>query len=288
MKWKREGNSIKIGLSRAGLGDIGPDERFIELASAHGFETVDIDAYGFVTSHGAEGATALLKKHNVAVSSVGLPVDWRTTDEAFRAGLAKLRNLAEAAAIVGCTSCNTYILPSTDLPAAHFMALAVRRLRLCAQLLGAYGIRLGLEYVGPHHLRSRWANPFIWTQQETLDLIDAIGEPNVGLLYDSYHWYTNGMTADDITRLKPHQIVHVHLNDARDVPVGDALDNDRVYPGEGVIDLAGFLGALHTIGYTGAVTQEVLMPSPPAEPAETLLERSKAGFERVLAAAGLR
>ena len=61
------------------------------------------------------------------------------------------------------------------------MALATRRLRTCAQILGAYGIRLGLEFVGPHHLRTAWKHPFIWTLDETLDWIDAIGEPQCRL-----------------------------------------------------------------------------------------------------------
>jgi len=279
---------MKIGLTRAGLGDIGTDERFIELAGRYGFQTVDLYGFGILERHGAEGARALFAKHGVELSAVGLPVEWRTTDEAFLEDLPKLHQTARNALALGCTACCTYILPSTDLPAARFMAQAVRRLRLCAQVLGAYGIRFGLEYVGPHHLRTRWANPYIWTQQETLELIDAIGEPNVGLMLDSYHWYTNEMSADDIARLKPHQIVHVHLNDARDVPVGEALDNDRLLPGEGVIDLGAFLRALASTGYTGAVTQEVLTQAPPTDAAESLLERSKAGFAKALAAAGLR
>ncbi len=279
---------MKIGLTRAGLGDIGSDERFIELAGTYGFQTVDLYGFGIVERNGADGVKALLAKHGVEVSSCGLPVEWRTTDEAFLADLPKLHETAKAAAAIGCTTCCTYILPSTDLPAARFMAQAVRRLRIAAQLLGAYGIRLGLEYVGPHHLRTRWANPYIWTQQETLELIDAIQLPNVGLLLDSYHWYTTEMSADDIARLKPHQIVHVHLNDARDVPVAEALDNDRLLPGEGVIDLGGFLRALASTGYAGAVTQEVLTQSPPTDPVESLLERSKAGFAKAFAAAGLQ
>jgi sugar phosphate isomerase/epimerase len=279
---------MKFGLSRAGIGNIGSDERLIEAAREYGFQTVDADPIGLIERNGAEGAAALLQKHDIQLSSFGLPVEWRSTDEAFRSGLTKLTQAAAAAAALGCTSCNTYILPSTDLPAAHFMALAVRRLRICAQIVGAYGIRLGLEYVGPHHLRTRWKHPFIWTQAETLDLMAAIGEPNVGLLLDSYHWYTTELAAEDIAGLKPHQIVHVHLNDARPVPMEEALDNDRLYPGEGVIDLVGFLQALRRAGYQGPVTQEILTKEAPAEPAEVLLQRSKDGFDKVLAAAGLR
>ncbi|MBM7565574.1 sugar phosphate isomerase/epimerase family protein [Paenibacillus sacheonensis] len=275
------------GLSRAGLGDIGSDERFIALAGEYGFQTVDIDAKGLIDRNGLEGARKLLADSGVTIGSIGLSVEWRASEESFRAGLAKLAEEAAAAAALGCRSCCTYVLPATNDKAAHFAVLATRRLRTCAQILGAYGIRLGLEFVGPHHLRTAWANPFLWTLQETLDWIDAIGEPNVGLLFDAYHWYTNGHTLADISALTPDQIVHVHINDAPDVAVEDVLDNGRLYPGEGVIDLAGFLSALNAIGYKGSVTQEILTASAPTDAPEALLKRSKAGFDKVYTAAGL-
>lgn len=65
------------------------------------------------------------------------------------------------------------------------------------------------------------------------------------------------------------------------------MDNDRVYPGEGVIDLAGFLRALDQIGYSGPVAQEILTQSPPVQTPEELAERSKLGFDQVFSAAGL-
>ncbi len=275
------------GLTRAGLGKIESNEQFIELAAKYGFQAVDIDALSLVETHTIAGARELLEKNGLVIGSIGLPVEWRSTEEVFREGLPKLAQAAEAAAALGCTSCCTYVLPSTDFGAAHFMALATRRLRTCAQILGAYGIRLGLEFVGPHHLRTRWKHPFIWTIDETLDWIDAIGERNVGLLFDAYHWYTNGGTVADIEKLRVDQIVHVHINDAPNVPVEEVLDNGRVYPGEGVIDLAGFLQGLQRIGYTGAVAQEILTAEAPTDSPESLAERSKAGFDKVFAAAGL-
>ncbi|NOV01727.1 sugar phosphate isomerase/epimerase family protein [Paenibacillus planticolens] len=275
------------GLTGAGLGKLESNEQFIELAAKYGFEAVDIDALALVESHGTDGARELLGKHGLVIGAIGLPVEWRGSEETFLADLPKLTQAAEAAAALGCTSCCTYVLPSTDLKAAHFMALATRRLRTCARILGAYGIRLGLEFVGPHHLRTRWKHPFIWTLEETLDWIDAIGESNVGLLFDAYHWYTNGLTVADIEKLRPEQIVHVHINDAPDVPVEEVLDNGRVYPGEGVIDLAGFLQGLARIGYQGAVSQEILTAAPPADSPESLAQRSKASFDKVYAAAGI-
>jgi len=274
------------GLTQAGIG-MESDERLIESAAEYGFQAVDVDALSLVERLGLEPARELLQKHGIVIGTIGLPVEWRTTDEAFLQGLERLAKSAAAAAALGCMSCCTYILPSTDMKPAHFMAVATKRLRICAQILGAYGIRLGLEFVGPHHLRTQWKHPFIWTVDETLDWIDAIGESNVGLLFDAYHWYTNELTVADIERLRPEQIVHVHINDAPDLPVEEVLDNGRLYPGEGVIDLAGFLRALHHIGYKGVVAQEILTASRSTESPESLLQRSKQGFDKVYAAAGL-
>lgn len=276
------------GLSGAGLGKLESGRQLIELAGRFGFQAVDMDALSLIRDCGLDGARELLAKNGVVMGSIGLPVEWRSTEAVFQDGLEELAAHAAAAKALGCTRCCTYILPSTDENAAHFMAVATRRLRQCAVLLGAYGIALGLEFVGPHHLRTRWGNPFIWTMEETLDWIGAIGEPNVGLLLDSYHWYTNELGADAIEALRPEQIVHVHLNDAPNVPVSEALDNGRIYPGEGVIDLAGFLKALAKIGYKGPVSQEILTAETPIGTPEELAERSKRGFDLVFEAAGIR
>lgn len=275
------------GLTLAGLGAVESEERFIELAGEGGFQAVDIDARGLIERLGTEGAAAKLERHGVVIGAIGLPVEWRAGEDEFLAGLPGLTEAAAAARALGCTRCCTYILPSTDAKPAHFMAVATRRLRICTQILGAYGIRLGLEFVGPHHLRTAWKYPFIWTMEETLDWVEAIGEPNVGLLLDAYHWYTNGLSVDDIERLQPQQIVHVHINDAPDLPVEAVLDNGRLYPGEGVIDLEGFLRGLQRIGYDGIVSQEVLTRAMPEDTPEQLIRRSKVGFDRVFTAAGI-
>jgi len=275
------------GLSKAGLGSIGSDENFIKLAAQYGFHTVDLDALSLIEQYGQDQAITLLQQHSIKVGSIGLPVEWRGTEEQFRSGLTRLAASAEAARALGCSACCTYVLPSTDSNAAHFMALATRRLRLCAEVLGAYGIRLGLEFVGPHHLRTRWANPFIWTIEETLDWIDTIGLSNVGLLFDSYHWYTTSNKIEDILSLQTSQIIHVHINDAPNLPIEQVLDNGRLYPGEGVINLSGFLQSLDRIGYQGSVTQEILTAEPPKDSPEVLLERSQAGYNKVYTAAGI-
>lgn len=278
------------GLSKAGIGDVEDMKKYIQLASKYGFKAIDSDGKSlsdFIETDGLHAAKAFLQDHHVEIGSIGLSVEWRGSEEDFNSGLKQLVADAESASSLGCKACITYILPSTDLNAAQFMALATHRLRLCAQILCSFGIRLGLEFVGPHHLRTRWENPFIWNMEQTLDFVDAIGEPNVGLLVDAYHCHTTGLSNEELAKLDVNKIIHVHINDAKPIPVEELLDNDRLYPGEGVIDLPGFLQALKQTGYTGPIAQEVLTPQALEEPAEVLVKKSADAYSKLFKKVGL-
>jgi sugar phosphate isomerase/epimerase len=81
--------------------------------------------------------------------------------------------------------------------------------------------------------------------------------PNVGLLLDSWHWYHAGATTEDIIAAGRDRIVHVHFNDSPKLPPEKIRDNQRLLPGEGVINLTGFLQALQSIHYHDALSVEV-------------------------------
>ncbi len=133
----------------------------------------------------------------------------------------------------------------------------LKRLIPVARILADHNISLGLEFIGPKHIRDSQKFPFVHTMGEMLKLGAEIG-PNVGLLLDSYHWHTSGGTLDQLHALQPAQIVYVHLNDAiAGVPLEELIDGTRLLPGEsGVIDLKGFTKALWSIGYDGPVAVE--------------------------------
>lgn len=280
------------GLSNAGLGNVKNLEELIVLASKNGFGAVDTSGSDLRNlaeeKGGLDALKAFLEDYQITIGSIYLPVEWRQSEEQFKAGLDTLLADAAIASELGCSNASTYVLPSIDEPVAQFMMDATRRLRLCAQILKGFQMKLGLEFVGPHHLRTQWNHPFIWEMSDMLEWIDVIGESNVGLLLDSYHWYTTSGTYEDLLALTPSQIAHVHLNDAKDVPIEQVLDNDRLYPGEGVIDLTSFLKALQTIGYKGAVSQEILATEQPTESSEVLAKKSGEAFNKVFDSAGIQ
>ncbi|MED3509502.1 sugar phosphate isomerase/epimerase family protein [Bacillus velezensis] len=273
------------GLNRAGIGKAGNDiEQFICLASKYGFEAIDIDCKcleQFTERFGIEGGLNFLNKHRVKIASVDMPVEWRKTNREFQTSFEKFPTLVTKAYKLGCTRFSTFLHPSTEKNAAKYMLEATQRLRHIAQFLKIYEMDLALEFVAPYHLRNAHHNELIWTIEDMLLWIDVINQSNVGILLDSFHWYSSKSSVEDILQLDVKSIIHVHINDAPDIPIEEVLDYDRLYPLEGVINLYDFLSALKQIGYNGVVSQEVLTPSMPNEDSEILFAKSARAMSKL-------
>lgn len=234
----------------------------IALAQDHGFEGVDVsitEVADLVDAHGVEYVRDLFASAGIRAGQWGMPVEFRRDEAVWRQGLAALPRLAGAAQAVGIERTATWIVPCSDeLDFKANFEQHVTRLRPVAEILAEHGCRLGLEFIGPRTLRMSKRYQFIHTLDGMLELIQAIGTGNLGLLLDCYHVYTSHGSLDEVRRLTNSDIVVVHVNDApAGVPVDEQLDLVRTLPGEtGVIDIAGFLQTLQAIGYDGPVTPE--------------------------------
>jgi len=72
-----------------------------------------------------------------------------------------------------------------------------------------------------------------------------------------------------------------------DRPLSDQRDSERVYPGEGIIDLAGFVGALARIGYPDHLSTRSSNPNwPSPPPTRKPVRRAVSPVLRLLEAAG--
>jgi len=280
-------------LCAGAVGIGGTTEELAALAKATGFDGMDLnagEAADLMEKGQLEPLQALYETHGLLPGGFGLPVDFRGDEAKFRQGLAALPRLAKAAEAMGCRRCPTWILPaSNDLSFAENFELHRRRLKACAEVLDDHGCWLGLEFVGPKTARAGKKHEFIWNLAGMLELADAIGTGNVGLLLDAWHWYCTGGTAAEIAALRPEQVVYVHVNDApKGIPVDKQVDNVRAMPGEtGVIDIAGFLGALAEIGYDGPITPEPFNPKLRELPREEAARVVAASLERIFAAANI-
>ena len=130
--------------------------------------------------------------------------------------------------------------------------------------------------------------PFIHTMPEMRELIAAIDRPNVGLVLDSWHWYTSHETGADLLTLKGSDVICCDLNDApAGIPVDEQKDLVRELPcATGVIDLKAFLNALVKIGYDGPVRAEPFKSDLRRMPAEQALAMTSKAIDQAFALVG--
>lgn len=253
---------LTLNQATAGAGLSLPD--YVALAARHGFSGVEYSieqAAEIAERDGFPALAAIFEEHKVLPATFGMPVEWRTDEETFQAGLAKLPALAKLAQDLSSTRCTTYILPVGDVPVAQYAETSTRRFIEIARVLADEGIRFGLEFIGPKHFRTDKNNVWFYDIAGALRVVDEIHRTgdleNVGLLVDCFHWFTSGATAMDLASIPVEQIVHVHINDAQNLPPDEQTDSIRLLPGaSGAIDITAFLQTLSAIGYDGPVAVE--------------------------------
>lgn len=255
---------------------------FVKLAAKTGFLGADVMLDDAIKL-GLEGSRNLLREQRIRPAFASLPVDFRTDDTAFRSTLPKLEEAAPFCAAIGCPRMMTWLMSSSDVPKDELRRVYKRRFTECAHILARSHCRLGLEFLGPLHIRKQFPHEFIWKMSEMLEFAKECG-PNVGLTLDAWHWHHAGGTRQDILAAGKDRIVVIHFDDSPKLPAEQIRDNERLLPGEGVIDLTGFLHALQEIGYADSLSVEVfgrgLKQKPPAESAKLCLDYGRAAMKK--------
>jgi len=129
---------------------------------------------------------------------------------------------------------------------------AVVSLRQAAQWAAGFKVRLALEFRG--------SATFCSCLQTALALIAQCGEPNVGVNFDVFHYYTGPSKFEDLGLLTAANLAFVQLADLAGVPRELATDSDRVLPGDGDFLLGPIIERLRAIGYEGWISLELMNP----------------------------
>jgi sugar phosphate isomerase/epimerase len=132
----------------------------------------------------------------------------------------------------------------------------MERLTPVTKILEEYGIKLGLEFVGPPSLRKGKAHEFIHDLDGLNELIQAIGTKNMGYLLDVFHWDTAGLSCEDFKKIPGNEsIVMAHINDGvKGRTLDEQLDQERELPGAtGVLRIGEFMKGLKDLNYDGPV-----------------------------------
>lgn len=122
------------------------------------------------------------------------------------------------------------------------------------------------------------------TIEDALEIITAAGHPDGTIVLDPFHIYRGGGSIESIAKLTAEQIAICHFNDApASPPREEQQDRDRVYPGDGTLDLRRLISLLREIGYAGCLSLELfnedLWRQDPLQVARTGLEKMRAVAE---------
>ena len=121
-------------------------------------------------------------------------------------------------------------------------------LRRAAELAASADVRLVLEPL------NRYEADLVNTAEEGLAFVETVGHPALGLLLDTYHVNIEEAAWEAPFRrvMQAGKLWHVHLG-----------DNNRLSPGDGMIDFAALVRSLRTLGYAGCLSAELLaLPDP--------------------------
>ncbi len=276
-------------LSMESLGHSVPFDQTCALAREHDFAGVELDLR-FLHALGSQSAAAdWFGAFGLHPGGFPLNAEWRESDpeESFVESLETVVADAELAAALGCKRCYTWVMPRSEkLDFYQHFDLVVPRLIRVADVLAKHGIMLGFEFVGPPTMRTRPSKDFVHSLDGIRTFAAAIGmhSLNTGILLDSFHWYTSRCSVAEIEHLDHNEVVSVHVNDAvAGRKVDEQLDHEREMVGAtGVIDIAGFVTALRTIGYVGPLTVEPFNAPVKAMSPDAAAATASAALDRLL------
>ncbi len=189
-----------------------------------------------------------------------------------------IEDAAEAIRIAAALDCPTLSIlsgPRAGHTYNHARRLMHGALTELAPQAAAAGLTLAVEPMHPG-CAAEWT--FLNSLEDTLELLDAVDQPHVKLLLDTYHLGLDGGLVERIARAAP-RIALVQLGDARQPPDGE---QNRCRLGEGIVPLAEIIAALKAAGYDGYYDVELLGEEIETAEYSALLEHAREAFRTLV------
>lgn len=170
----------------------------------------------------------------------------------FEEDLAELSTLAELCAELGTRYVRIMSYPNAGLPEPRWRQVVVDRIRRLAEAAQ------DADLVLLHENCAGWAAS---SAERVLDLLDAVANPALRLLFDTGNGVAHGYDAVALLAELVPFVAHVHVKDA----VGGGADTTYTLPGDGRAGVEECLHLLRAGGYRGALSIEPHLATRPHE-----------------------
>mgnify|MGYP001306913852 CR=1 FL=1 len=219
--------------------------------AAAGFKGIEIFEQDLIAFDGTPREVgAMVRDHGLEIvlfqpfrDFEGLPEPHRR--RAFARAQRKFDLMAELGVrdVLVCSSVHPEGLGGIDRMADDFTELG--------GLAAPRGIRVGFEALA-------WGR-HVFDHRDAWEVVRRADHPNVGLILDSFHTLARKIDPASIRRIPGDKIFFVQLADAPQIEM-DLLywsRHFRAMPGEGDLDVTGFMRAVAATGYKGPVSLEI-------------------------------
>ena len=225
-------------------------EKLAAIAAA-GFDGIEIFENDFLMFDGSPRDVAhMIRDHGLEIllfqpfrdfEGMPEPQRARTFDRAER----KFDLMGELGVdlVLFCSNCSPLCLGGIDRAAADFSELGERAAKR--------GIHIGYEALA-------WGT-HISDHRDAWEIVRRADHPNIGLILDSFHTLSRKIDVESIRSIPSDKIFFVQLADAPLIEM-DLLHWSRHFrnmPGEGDLDVTGFMRAVVATGYTGVLSLEI-------------------------------
>ncbi len=233
-------------------------ESFIPIAKKTGFGAVELaqDKVELLLARNSLKTLAnQIQANGLTVASIMGPENFNLLNQhEFSEICERSKNLAQAARELNCNLLEPVPSPmQSGLSAGEARAKTAESL---AQLADACGedINLGLEFLGMKECS-------VNNLRDAVEIVKTVNRKNVGLVLDSFHLYLSGSQLTEMKEDESDRIFIVHVNDSEPGDRSTLRDVNRLYPGEGVIDLKRLAVDLGKLRYDSFLSLELLRPS---------------------------
>ena len=253
-----------------------PVARQIEVAALAGYGAIEL-WFADVDAHVAAGGTIAelrraLDDRGIAVPTMIYLGGWFDAADAEWPGIkAECGRRLDQAAQLGAQ----YVIAGPPAGRAD-AAVGARRYRELLELGEKAGALPTMEFLG-------FVGQFN-TIESALEIVGRAEHPGGTVVLDPFHIFRGGGSVESIARLRGEQIAVAHFNDTPAQPARERQhDADRVWPGDGHLDLRRYLALLRQTGFRGWLSLELfredLWARDPLEVAREGLEKMRAAVE---------
>lgn len=244
-------------------------EKLAAIAAA-GFDGIEIFEQDFIASdHSPAEVGRMVRDHGLEITLFqpfrdfeGLPEPHRARAFARAARKFELMNQLGTDLVLVCSSVHPEAIGGIDRMAEDFRALG--------ELAARHGVRVGFEALA-------WGR-HVNDHRDAWEVVRRADHPRVGLILDSFHSLARAIDPASIRAIPGDRIFFVQLADAPAIPM-DLLYWSRHFrnmPGEGDLDVVGFMRSVVATGYAGPLSLEIFN------------DRFRAGLPRLVALDGYR